>query len=229
MLALALTLIGATLTMAEQAGAGANVPPPSSASGFGPAGPGGAPAAGATNRSAGRFPDGRDTDSNCTDFQVQPATTLSAASAAGATNIKVASVAGFGGGQTITIDTGANLETAVIATVGTPGGSTVSADANAGATAISVTSPAGFTAGQTITIDSGANRETAVVVSTTGGRGGATIAVAPLTLAHAAGAQVSGGGITLTAALTQAHASGAQVASGVPTPGAPNQYYRSGR
>ena len=229
MLALALTLIGATLTMAEQAGAGANVPPPSSASGFGPAGPGGAPAAGATNRSAGRFPDGLDTDSNCTDFQVQPATTLSAASAAGATNIKVASVAGFGGGQTITIDTGANLETAVIATVGTAGAATVGAATGVGATVIQVAGGFGFTAGQTVTIDSGANRETAVVVSTTGGRGGATIAVAPLTLAHAAGAQVSGGGITLTAALTQAHASGAQVASGVPTPGAPNQYYRSGR
>ena len=54
-----------------------------------------AAAAGTTNRSAGRFPDGADTDSNCTDFLMQPATTLSAASAAGATNIKVASVAGL--------------------------------------------------------------------------------------------------------------------------------------
>ena len=46
---------------------------------------------------------------------VQPATTLSAPSGAGATNIKVASVADFAAGQTITIDTGASLETAVIA------------------------------------------------------------------------------------------------------------------
>ncbi len=75
-----------------------------------------AAAAAEINRSAGRFPDGADTDSNCTDFLVQPATTLLAGSAAGATNIKVASVADFGPGQTITIDTGANLETAVIAT-----------------------------------------------------------------------------------------------------------------
>jgi len=59
------------------------------------------------------------------------------------------------------------------------------------------------------------------------GRGGARITVAaPLTLAHAAGAQVSGTGITLTAALTRAHAGGAQVASDSPTPGAPNKYYR---
>jgi hypothetical protein len=48
-------------------------------------------------------------------------TTLAAASAAGATNIKVASVAGFGVGQTVKIDTGANEETAVVTTVGTAG------------------------------------------------------------------------------------------------------------
>ena len=85
----------------------------------------------------------------------------------------------------------------------------------------------GFTAGQTIGIDEGTNHETAVVASATGGRGGARITVAaPLTYAHAAGAQVSGSGITLTAALTRAHAGGAPVASGVPTPGAPNKYHR---
>ncbi len=101
---------------------GCRVLSPGPARGFGPAA-----SAAATNRSAGRFPDGVDTDSNCTDFLSQAATTLSAASAAGATNIKVASVAGFGAGQTIMIDTGANLETAVIATVGTAGATTVGA------------------------------------------------------------------------------------------------------
>jgi hypothetical protein len=155
-------------------------------------------------------------------------------SAAGATTIKVASVADFGAGQTIMIDTGASLETAVIATVGTAGATTVGTATNVGATVIPVASGIGFTAGQSITIDSGANQETAVVASATGGgrgggRGGAgaTITVAaPLKSAHAAGAQVSGSGITLTTALTQAHASGTQVAGNVPTPGAPNKYYR---
>ena len=181
----------------------------------------------APTRSAGRFPDGADTDSNCTDFLVQAAATLSAASAAGATNIKVASVAGFDAGQTIMIDTGANLETAVIATVGTAGATTVGAATDVGATVIPVASAIGFRDGQTITIDSGANSETAVVVSVTAGCGTATITVAaPLTHAHAAGAQVSGTGITLTAALTRAHAGGAQVSDNVPTPGAPNQYHR---
>jgi hypothetical protein len=181
------------------------------------------------NRSAGRSPDGADTDSNCNDFLLQPATILSAASTAGATNIKVAGVADFAAGQTVTIDTGANLESAVIATVGTAGATTVAGPTSVGATVIPVAGAIGFTAGQTIAIDNGPNRETAVVVSITGGRGGASITVAPLTQAHAAGAQVSGTGITLTTALAKAHAGGAQVVSGIPTPGAPNKYSRNGR
>jgi hypothetical protein len=52
---------------------------------------------------------------------LDPTTTLSRASAVGDTNIKVANVTGFVAGQTITIDTAPNLESAVIATVGTAG------------------------------------------------------------------------------------------------------------
>ena len=73
----------------------------------------------------GPVPRWLDTDSNCTDFLTAPATALSAASEPGATNIKVASVAGLAAGQTIRIGTGANLETAVIATVGTAGATTL--------------------------------------------------------------------------------------------------------
>jgi hypothetical protein len=204
---------------------GCRVPTPGAGGGFGPAA-----SATPTNRSAGRCPDGLDTDSNCTDFVLQPTTTLPVGSAAGVTSIKVAGVADFAAGQTIMIDTGENLETAVIATVGTPGATTVDAATAAGATVIPVAGWMGFSAGQTITIDSGANQETAVVASTAGFRGSATITVAkPLTVAHAAGAQVSGSGISLTAALTKAHASGAQVACDAPTPGAPNRYDRAGR
>jgi alpha-L-arabinofuranosidase B-like protein/lamin tail-like protein/alpha-galactosidase-like protein len=185
------------------------------------------------HRSAGRFPDGADTDSNCRDFVLQTASTLSADAAAGANNIKVATVAGFSAGDTIIVDTGANRETAVIATVGTPGASTLSAATEAGATSIPVTNAAGFAAGQTIGIDSGRSVETAVVATVAGGRGGgrggpgASITVtAPLKIAHAAGAQISGSGITLTAPLTRAHESGAQIADTAPTPGAPNHYVR---
>ncbi|HUL74864.1 MAG TPA: arabinofuranosidase catalytic domain-containing protein [Vicinamibacterales bacterium] len=219
---------------------GCRAPVPSTGSGPGRAGGGGAGGGFGVNRSTGRFPDGADTDSNCTDFLTQIATTMPAGSAAGATNIKVASVADFAVGHTIIVDTGADAETAVIASVGTAGATTVSADAAAGATMITVATVAGFSAGQPITIGSGANAEAAVVLSSAGGRGGgrggaptaATITLAaPLTLAHAAGAQVSGTGITLTAALSRAHASGAPVATSAPTPGAPNKYARitSGR
>jgi hypothetical protein len=182
--------------------------------------------AAATNKSAGRFPDGADTDSNCADFISQATAILAAVASAGATNIKVSSVAGFDPGQTISIDTGANFETAVIASVGTPGATTVNTATAVGATTIPLANPIGFRPGQTITIGSDATLETAVVVS--GGRRGATaITVSdPLKFAHAPGSQVSGTGITLAAALIRPHASGAQVADSLPTPGAPNRYTR---
>ena len=140
----------------------------------------------------------------------------------------------FGVGQTIIIDSGANRETAVIAVVGTAGGTTVGTATDAGATDIPVDGTAGFSTGQIIIIDNGANRERAMVASITrrgfGGFGGGTITVAaPLRFAHAEGAQVAGTGINLTTSLTRAHDSGAQVAGDVPTPGAPNRYYRKPR
>jgi hypothetical protein len=195
---------------------------------------GGAPVPG-FNRSAGRFPDGADTDSNCTDFFTQVATILPAAATAGATNIKVASVVDFATGQSIIIDTGADSETAVITSVGTSGATKMGAEAAKGATVITVESIAGFVPGQLITIDTGANTESATIGSNAGGRGGgrggtptpATITLAaPLAMAHATGAQVAGTGITLRAPLTHAHSVGAQVLTNAPTPGAPNKYIK---
>ena len=181
-------------------------------------------------RSAGRFPDGRDTDSNCHDFLLQAVTTMSAESNAGASNLKVGNVNDFVAGQSIFIDAGENQETASIANVGTAGATTAGTATAIGATVITVASPSGFANGQAITIDSGANAETAVVQGTGGGgRGGAPITVtvsAPLRFAHAAGAQLAGTGITLTTPLAKGHASGSRVVSAVPTPGAPNQYTR---
>ena len=180
----------------------------------------------ATNTSAGRFPDGADTDSNCTDFLTQAVTTVSITSPAGATNIKVASIEGFRPGETIRIDSGANRETAAIATVGTAGATTVRTSTGKGATVLPVTNVIGFSKGQTITIGDGADTETAVI-SSIRARGTVTLTVAaPLARAHAAGAQISGSGISLTTPLTRTHTSGAQVSDNVPTPGAPNQYHR---
>jgi hypothetical protein len=189
------------------------------------------------NRSAGRYPDGADSDNNSQDFLLQNTTTLAAASVVGSDNIKVANVADFKIGQKIIIGTGTKSETAVIAIVGTAGGTTVKTAIRVGATVIPVASADGFGAGQTITVDSGANRETAIVASVIFGRphfgnGHITIPVdsiavtAPLTIAHEAGVQVSGSGITLASPLIQAHDYGAQVANNVPTPGKPNLFFR---
>ena len=59
--------------------------------------------------------------SGCIAVGTATATTLAAAAAAGDTNIKVASVTGLQGGQTIAIDTGASKETGTIGAVGTAG------------------------------------------------------------------------------------------------------------
>ena len=195
---------------------GCYVPAPGPAGGFGPVI--------ATNSSAGRFPDGVDSGSNCTDFKTQAATTLPIAAVVGATNIKVASVEGFDAGQKIMIDQGASMETAVIATVGTAGGTTVRTATAAGATTIPVAGTMGFKEGQNISIDNGADSEMAVIASIARFPSPAITIAAPLTHAHPANAMVAGTGITLAAPLTRAHGNGAQVSDNIPTPGAPNQY-----
>jgi hypothetical protein len=178
----------------------------------------------AVNTSTGRFPDGADTDSNCKDFATQAATSLSATSITGATNIKVASIEGFRPGERVQIDSGAKGEIAVIAAIGTAGATTIRNSTDAGATLLPTANVIGFSKGQTITIDEGSNSETAVI-SSTRARGAATVTVvAPLARSHAAGAQISGSGISLTTPLTQIHTQESQVSDSLPTPGAPNQY-----
>src|SRR5687768_4460156 len=86
-----------------------------------------AAAPGAPNRSIGRFPDGYDADNLCTDFVVQPVTTLPEGAVAGTTNIKVAGIMEFASGQTVLIGSGSDSESAVIASVGTAGSTRASA------------------------------------------------------------------------------------------------------
>jgi hypothetical protein len=152
-------------------------------------------------------------------------------------NIKVASVEDLFPGQKIIIGRGKNSETAVIAAVGTPGGTTVGTSASAGKKVILVASVEGFSPGQAITIGSGKNIDNVVIAAVAPGRrrfGGApgnlpadTIKVTTsLKYGHTAGSQVSGSGITLAEPLTMAHENGTQIASSLPTPGEPNQYFR---
>ncbi len=194
------------------------------------------PDGGKTDRSIGRFPDGADTDSNCSDFLLQRTVTLATPSVAGTTNIKVVSVAGFSEGQRINIGTGSESETVIIASVGTAGGTGLSDGIEAGVKVIPVTSVKGFNPGQTITIDKSSRNETAVIAAVGAARsryGGqaasqtdSVIVSAPLKYSHDKGAQVSGTGITLATPLILPHDDGIQVADYLPTPGAPNGYTR---
>ncbi len=178
-----------------------------------------------TNSSAGRRADGQDSDSNCIDFAVSAATNMPLGAANGTSNIKVTSITDFHAGQTVLIDTGANRETAVIATVGTAGATSAGVTVNSGATAIPVANVTGFTVGETITIGNDASGETAVVAAATNGRGGPSLTLnAPLARNHAAGAFIAGTGIELGSALAKSHAPGAQVVTDLPTPGEPNRY-----
>jgi hypothetical protein len=188
------------------------------------------------NRSAGRYPDGADSDYNCRDFLLQSSITLLAATPAGSNNIKIGNVADFSVGQKVIIGSGANSENAVIKTIGTTGGTTVGTISQEGTKFIVVAGVEGFSAGQTITIDSDSNNETAVIAAVTGlrrrfgPRGTApvdTITVTlPLAKSHNVGALVAGSGITFNTPLANAHENGAQIASYLPTPGAPNQYFK---
>ena len=191
-------------------------------------------------KSAGRFPDGADTDSNIHDFLFQNAVNLLAATEVGATNIKVANVFDFAKGQKIIVGSGNTAENAMITAVGTAGGTALGVAANAGSKVMMVGSVEGFGIGQVITIDNGANQETAVISSIAAGRrrfGGQRYAVPtdtltvsePLKYAHIAGIPVSGSGISLSMPLTKPHPTGSPVAGSVPTPGEPNLYIRKER
>ena len=138
-------------------------------------------------------------------------TTLAAAAAAGATNVKVTSTTNFAAGQTVNIDTGANLKSAVIQTVGSqgPGGTgitltapltlahastvPIAAQTLAGSSNVKVASVTNFVASQTIAIDTGANKELAVVaaVGTTGATGTGLTLAAPLALQHSGNVAVA--------------------------------------
>ena len=161
-------------------------------------------------------------------------TILGAITPAGTTNIKVASVSGFAAGQSITIDTGASLETAAIATVGTSGAAGTGIDlvapttlahnggveidavvAPIGATNVKVSSVSGLTVGDTVYIDTDPNIEAVVLTAVgTAGATGTGITFTPaLSILHAPGTVVvdRGTGITVSTPLTLAHEFGVTI------------------
>ncbi|MBO6069012.1 MAG: lamin tail domain-containing protein [Bacteroidales bacterium] len=179
------------------------------------------------NLSSGRYPDGADADDNINDFKLQASSSLAAAAVAGATNIKVANVAGLKPGSRLHIGD----EIAVVKEVGTAGATVLSAIVLPGAKSIQVQGVQGFRAGQAIKI----GNEDAVVESVVQARrqfGAPTNNIPPSTInlaepvkiLHIPGQQVAGTGVTLAEPLKANHASGVSLTDNVPTPGAPNAY-----
>ncbi|MBR5735743.1 MAG: lamin tail domain-containing protein [Bacteroidales bacterium] len=177
--------------------------------------------------SSGRYPDGADADDNINDFRLQANSSLAAAAAAGATNIKVANTAGLKPGSKLYLGN----EVAVVKEVGTPGATVLAAIVLPGAKSIQVQGVQGFRQGQAIKI----GNEDAVVESVVQARrqfGAPTNVIPPSTInlaspvkiVHIPGQQVAGTGVTLTAPLKASHAAGASMTDNIPTPGAPNAY-----
>lgn len=213
----------------DQKQGGCIVVVPGSGRGFMPM----APSSGEINKSIGRYPDGSDTDNNCSDYFLQNSITLLGPAVAGSNNIKVNSVAGFYNGQNIIIGSGSHSETITISNIGTSGGTILANAIQTGSKSIVVTSAEGFTPGQTIFINTGTESETAVITSISPARRrfgmnsipADTIKItSSLKYAHEAGKQVSGSGITISSPLKGNYESGTQIVSDLPTPGKPNKY-----
>jgi hypothetical protein len=182
----------------------------------------------ATQGSTRRYPDGKDSDNDCTDF-VTSVSIKTGATAAGSASIKAVTVEHFSPGQTVVVDAGDNAETLKVATVGSPGLTRASAPADKGARVIHVDEPRQFAVGQAVVIGRGADEEKAVVAAVdTAWRAGRLTLEEPLALAHEAGTSVSGTGIAFTGPISKSHPAGTPMTAmgDLATPGAANNHVR---
>ena len=178
--------------------------------------------------SAGRWPDGLDTDDNENDFRVQGSLTLAAPLKAGSRNFKVSSTRGLIINQRLFI--GPGHEEVIAANIGTAGYTTLAADAAKGATRLSVAASQGFTVGQEVFVGD----EKAYIAEIHATRRGwfspvpaapdVVVLRAPLKSAHASGEDFAGSGITVSSPVKADYAAGIPVTGSVPTPGAPNRF-----
>lgn len=160
-----------------------------------------------------------DTDSSGTakswPYVAGGSTTLARAAGAGDTNIKVASAGIFSRDGTVTLDSGANVEKAVVASVGTAASSTtLVGPALPGDTNIKVQSVSNLIVGGAITVGTVLPEQaTVTAVGTAGATGTGVTLSSGLANPHAIGESVAipGTGITLKAPLGLAHASGVSV------------------
>lgn len=189
----------------------------------------GTPAPETPNISAGRYPDGLDTDENESDFKVQSAVTLAAPAKPGDINLKLSATDNIRIGQRLFI--GPDGEEVIAALVGTPGYAPLAVNAAAGAKQIEVSGVQGFTVGQTVLVG---DEQTEIAEIRAARRNywapvqpaqnDVVILQAPLKKAHGAGEALAGTGVTVSSPLKASYASGAQVVGNVPTPGAPNRF-----
>ena len=189
----------------------------------------GAPAPQAPNLSAGRYPDGFDSDENESDFKVQRAVSLAGPVKAGDTNIKLTATNNIRIGQRLFI--GSEGEEVIAAVIGTPGYSPLKVNAAAGAKQVEVSGVQGFTAGQTVLVGD----EQAVIaeihavrrnyrVPVVPGQNDVVILRAPLKKAHGTEEALTGTGVSVSSPVKADYAAGAAVVDNVPTPGAPNRF-----
>ncbi|MDO5443296.1 MAG: arabinofuranosidase catalytic domain-containing protein [Bacteroidia bacterium] len=183
----------------------------------------------APNLSAGRYPDGLDTDENENDFKVQSAFALAAPINAGDVNIKLNSTNNIRIGQRLFI--GTDHEEVIAANIGTPGYAPLAENVAAGAKQIAVSGVQSFTVGQAVLVGD----ETAQIAEIQAARRNywapvqtpqkdIVILQAPLKKAHAVGEALAGTGVTVSSPIKGAYAAGEPVTGNVPTPGAPNRY-----
>ena len=187
-----------------------------------------APGTVSPNLSAGRWPDGLDTDDNENDFRVQGSLTLAAPLKAGSRNLKVSSTNGLIINQRLFI--GPDHEEVIAANIGSAGYATLAAEASKGATRVSVSSSQGFKVGQEVYVGD----EKAFIAEIHAVRRGwfntspsvpdAIVLTAPLKSAHASGEDFAGSGVTVSSPVKGDYAAGIPVTGSVPTPGAPNRF-----
>jgi hypothetical protein len=145
--------------------------------------------------------------------QTDTPTTLLSPLPAGATTINVASLNGIPAGSAIVVDQAGNHEVKTVTAVGsaTRAATTLAAASAVGDTVIKVASVANMVAGERVRVEQ--EFSTIQSVGTAGATGTGVTLSAPLTAAHASGAQAQdlGSGLTLSSPLAFAYPLGATV------------------
>lgn len=180
------------------------------------------------NLSAGRFPDGYDTDNNKYDFRVQPSFHLAAGVPEGGSRVVFHSSEGLKPGQMIYIGDESDYEYVQVATVGSMGATAIRASLRPGDRYVQVEDATDFAVGQPVLIN-GHRATISDIQTSTASRGQAKpaemiVLKAPVDFSAPQGTLITGTGAGLSTPLKNAHKIGEAVSVNKPTPGRPNVY-----